>query len=185
MLQDTLRLTIMNAPQEEIQATGMKGGRPYNVSVIGQELEGYKVHVTFPIKSPAEDFKKAQLAVQLQALLPIRTLQEEYLGRESPDDEFDRLLAEKVMMNPQVVQMAMQEIMERWYPEMLAKMQAMQNQAAPPTQGPPAEKIPPMPGTPGMPMVSQPGRPPLPQEVGMPPGSPMEAPQEPMQGPPM
>ena len=179
-----LSLATEFAPNQNLPVYGEMQGKPFDLDIVGGDMRGFRVDVEIKAQFPQDEARKKTFAMQIksQGLLSDRTIQEEYLDIDHPDDELDRMLLQAAMNHPELQKAKILEILREYAPEAAAEIEKAEQpapqQVAPETQqqnvnAQAAMGVPPtMPGPPLPPAAMMPqeivGIGP-PQSVGMPP----------------
>jgi hypothetical protein len=167
-----LSLTAQFASNVNLQVYGRLHDKPFALPIRGSQMQGFRVDVKIAAKFPQDESRKVAAAMQLKQsrLLPTRTLQENYLDVDDPEQEEERQLEEDAMQDQTLRQTAIREAMGEFDPSLVQSV----TQGAPPS---------PQQNSPGMPPQGQPSMAPQTQQQNagaqMQAGMPMTVPQGP------
>ncbi len=138
-----LSLTAQFASNVNLQVYGRLHDKPFALPIKGGQMQGFRVDVKIAAKFPQDESRKVAAAMQLKQsrLLPTRTLQENYLDVDDPEQEEERQLQEDAMSDQMLRQTAIRNAMGEFDPALVQSVQGRttQPQGPPrPPQGPPA-----------------------------------------------
>ncbi len=150
-----LSLTAQFASNVNLQVYGRLHDKPFALPIKGSQMRGFRVDVKIAAKFPQDESRKVAAAMQLKQsrLLPTRTLQENYLDVDDPEQEEERQLQEDAMQDQTLRQTAIREAMGEFDPALVQKVTQGASPSAP--QNPPGMSPPPFSAMPFPPIVPQ------------------------------
>lgn len=138
-----LALTANFATNSAVRVYGRMKGRDFAEQVIGSSVAEYMVKCYIRPQFPNEQTRKHAMATQVRGILSERTIMENYLDIEQPDDERDKKLEEMADTHPLMLQYVMMSLLmeraeggDKAAAMVLEQMQRQQQQPAQPQGAP-------------------------------------------------
>jgi hypothetical protein len=107
-----LSLTSKFANNAVVRVYGRMRGKDFAEQVMGSEIAEYMVKCYIKPQFPNEQTRRHAMATQVKGTLSTRTIMENYLDIEQPDDEMDRILDEMADKHPIMQQYAVMAVLQ-------------------------------------------------------------------------
>jgi hypothetical protein len=109
-----LSMTEEFAGESAIQIYGKLQGKRFRAVIKGRDLSGYQIWCEIKPDFPNERVRNHAMATQVKGILSDRTIMQEYLGQQQPDDERKQKIIEMAQSNPALLEYALISVLQEY-----------------------------------------------------------------------